>query len=160
MFDPLVWRMLKFSDTREMSEVNDQCPWLTYMLKTLMAEITDLCQGIHRIIHHYPVGFILRMQDWFTTMKGIDKHFKRLHLQIWSFKPIAKWALIKQKRGIYSFMELIKDGESHVTKLASKPLGGLAQALLVRMSLCTIFRGTIWWHMYLFWSNSLKIKAS
>ena len=37
-----------------------------------------------------------------------------------------------------------KDGESHVTKLASKPLDGLAQALLVRMSLCTIFRGTIW----------------
>lgn len=113
---PNIWppRMKNAQVLRYQSDVRGQRPWLTYMLKSLIAEITDLCQGIHRIIHHCPVDFIPRMQDWFTTMKGINKHFKRLHLQIWSFKAIAQWALIKRKRGLYSFIELIKMGKARL----------------------------------------------
>lgn len=37
-----------------------------------------------------------------------------------------------------------KDGESLVTKLARLLPGGLAQVLLVRVSLGTVFLGVIW----------------
>ena len=47
----------------------------------------------------------------------------------------------KTKERTIFLYRIDKDGESQVTKLAGKPLGGLAQALLVRMLLCTILLG-------------------
>ena len=47
----------------------------------------------------------------------------------------------KTKERTIFLYRIDKDGESQVTKLASKPLGGLAQALLVRRLLCTILLG-------------------
>ena len=47
----------------------------------------------------------------------------------------------KTKERTIFLYRIDKDGESQVTKLVSKPLGGLAQALLVRRLLCTILLG-------------------
>lgn len=48
-----------------------------------------------------------------------------------------------EERNIFLY-DIGKDGESLVTKLARLLPGGLAQVLLVRVSLGTVFLGVIW----------------